>query len=111
MRSCCIAQGKYYKKNNIYIYIYIYMYVYMYNQVILLQSRNLHNIVNQLPQKKIQEKRVGKKGNKKLGTQHWHTVHILDASNSCVRSYTLVPSAVFLSVTHSTGLDLLPQWF
>ena len=87
------------------------MYVYMYNRVILLYSRNLLDIVNQLPQEKFEKRGLGRKGNTKLGTQHWHTVHILDASNSCVRSHTLVPSAVFLSVTHSTGLDLLPQWF
>ena len=40
-----------------------------------------------------------------------HCVHILDSSNSFLKPYTPVPSAIFLSVTNSICLELFPTWF
>ena len=40
-----------------------------------------------------------------------HCVYILDSSNSFLRSYTPVPSAIFLIMTVSVCLELFPHWF
>ena len=40
-----------------------------------------------------------------------YSVHILDSSNSFLRSYTPVPSAIFLSVTDTICLEFFLHWF